>query len=248
LAKTIHDSFLYAVAAGLVPGHTPIRKWGNNSAISTTEEDVWSAGGVYVFPSNSGESLEIVSAGADTAEITIEGLDVGFSRQTVTANLNGTTPVAIPGTWTRVNRAYNSDSSAFANAVIVRKAGAGATYADLSVSHQQTSQAIYTVPSGYTGLILQADGSINRTGTSSLAADYFLNVREFGKVFRKKWHAGVQKDGSSLVFDNMVIPEKLKEKTDVKMSGVAATTTVSGSAWFYILLLENKQIPGLNNA
>jgi hypothetical protein len=247
MAQTLLDQFLMAVAAGLVTGHSPIRKWGNNSAISTTEEDIWSAGGVYTFPSNTGESLEVVSAGADTAEITIEGLGKEFGAQKETVTLNGTTPVAIPGIWTRVNRAYNSDSSAFANLVIVRKV-AGATYAHLAVSHQQTSQAIYTIPAGCTGLVLTVNGSVNRTGTSSLAADYFLNVREFGKVFRKKWHAGVQKDGSSLVVDKMILPEKLLEKTDVKMSGIAQTTDVSGSAWFYILLLTNSKIPGLSNA
>ena len=248
MAKSIHDEFLYAVAAGIVPGHSAVRKWGNNSDIGSTEEDVWSAGGAYAFPSDSGTTIEVVSGGADTAQITIEGLDFGFNIQKATITLNGTTPVAVPGTWTRVNRAYNSNSAVFSNTVTVRESGAGDTYAHLSSSHQQTSQAIYTVPSGHTGLILDANVSVNRTGAATLSADFFLNTREFGKVFRKKWHVGVQKDGSSHIKDNMILPEKLIEKTDIKMSGIVDTTAISGSAWFYILLLNNNLCRGISSA
>ncbi|MES0329157.1 MAG: hypothetical protein ABUK06_02600, partial [Dehalococcoidales bacterium] len=224
-------------------------KWGNNTAITTTEEDLWSAGGAYAFPSDSGVSLEVVSsdAGDTTQVVTIEGLAGNFTEQSETITLNGTTAVVVPGTWTRVNRAFNSNSAVFDGAVSVQAAGAGAVYASLAATHQQTSQAIYTIPAGCTALILDVKGSINRTGATSLAADYFLNVREFGKVFRKKWHVGVQKDGNSNVEDNMIIPERVPEKTDIKVSGIAATTDVSGSAWFYVLVMSHKAIPGLSD-
>jgi hypothetical protein len=236
----ISKDALYAISMGLVPKISRVRKWGHNPVIGTTEEDVWVNGAVYAFPSDSGESLELVSSAADTEEITIQGLDIGFNQQEDTVILNGTTPVAIPGTWTRVNRAFNSNGTLFTGTVSVRQSGAGPVYASLLPSHQQTSQAIYTVPSGHKGLILETNCAINRTGAASLAADFFLNVREFGKVFRKKWHAGVQKDGTSHVKDDMPLPEPLNEKTDVKMSGVAGTTDISGSAWFYVLLIDER--------
>jgi hypothetical protein len=238
--RYVSKDALYAIANSMIPGLSRVRKWGHNSAVTTTEEDIWVNGGVYAFPADAGESLELVSTAADDEEITIQGLDIGFNQQEYNVTLNGTTPVPIPGTWTRVNRAFNNDSTSFTGTVSVRKSGAGAVYASLLPTHQQTSQAIYTIPAGHKGLVLETNCAINRTGAASLAADFFLNTREFGKIFRKKWHAGVQKDGTSHVKDDMVLPECLIEKTDVKMSGVAGTTDISGSAWFYILLIDER--------
>lgn len=45
-------SYLYDIAEGNVSGHTPWSKIGFNPAVTTSEEDIWSFGGSYVFPTS----------------------------------------------------------------------------------------------------------------------------------------------------------------------------------------------------
>ena len=52
--------YLYDIAEGNVTGHTPWTKIGYNPAL-TTEEDIWSAGGLYVFPA-AATQMEVVSS------------------------------------------------------------------------------------------------------------------------------------------------------------------------------------------
>lgn len=76
--------YLYDIAEGNVSGHTPWSKIGYNPAITTTEEDIWSYGGVYTFPS-AAMTIEVASDSA-TADA-----DVGTILFTGTCDTGGTT-------------------------------------------------------------------------------------------------------------------------------------------------------------
>ena len=154
-------------------GFTVVHKFGRNAAIGTSWVPV-AFGGVYVTP-QAAVSLEFVSASANDAlnssgmhELTVIGLDASWAEQTVVTAAHatdGTTAVAISGTWLRVYRAYVSQSGSYPNvgggshaaAITVRVASAGATYATIDASGSlprgQSEIACYTIPTGKTGYV-----------------------------------------------------------------------------------------------
>lgn len=76
--------YLYDIAEGNVPGHTAWSKIGFNPAVTTTEEDVWSAGGVYVFPTGATPMAVIGGATDDGAPAIFSGTSTGGSLTTLT--------------------------------------------------------------------------------------------------------------------------------------------------------------------
>ncbi len=80
--------YLYDISEGNVSGHTRWAKIGYNPAITTSEEDVWSYGGAYVFPS-SAMTIEVASDSA-TADA-----DLGTILFTGTCDAGGTTTTLI---------------------------------------------------------------------------------------------------------------------------------------------------------
>jgi len=80
--------YLFDIAEGNVSGHDDFTKIGYNPLGSTTEQDIWSAGGLYVFPLAE-QAMELVS-GNNTQDIgtVIKGDATG---NTVQADADGTT-------------------------------------------------------------------------------------------------------------------------------------------------------------
>ena len=76
--------YLYDIAEGNVSGHTAWSKVGYNSAITTSEEDIWSAGGTYVFPT-AADGWDVVSSSTKDAGTEIHsGSDATITATTIT--------------------------------------------------------------------------------------------------------------------------------------------------------------------
>jgi hypothetical protein len=90
----VHDGLLgvlpdgHMIAERLITGHTPLFRIGYNPAITTTEEDLWSNGGKYVWPTAE-MGMEVVSDN-NTQDVgtVIKGDETG---DTVTSDADGTT-------------------------------------------------------------------------------------------------------------------------------------------------------------
>jgi len=105
-------NFMLEVVKGNVPGHSAINKFGQNPAVATTGEDVWSGGGTYAFYPTTAQNMEILSdsandtaAGTGARTVQVFGLDENWEEATETVILNGTTPVALTNTYIRMFRA-----------------------------------------------------------------------------------------------------------------------------------------------
>jgi len=64
--------YTYDIAEGNVSGHSGLFKIGYNPDVTTTEEDLWSAGGTYVWPTAE-QQMEVVSGSATDAGTVIKG-------------------------------------------------------------------------------------------------------------------------------------------------------------------------------
>ena len=225
-------SFGMSVAEGLIDGHSFVRKFGRNPDVDTTAETVWTAGGIYTFPT-AAETLEVVSAdaadtSAGTGARTVEvfGLDTNFAEQSETVTLNGITPVATSNTYLRCYRA------------VVRTAGSGGENAGTITIDQQTSSTVvaeiaagvnqtqlgaYTVPNGYTAHILGLIISV--TKNTGVGCDVDMLVRPENEVFQVKGTYGCHSDTGS-VWIHFESPIVLEEHTDIRFD--ATCTSVNG--------------------
>jgi len=84
MPRVIAQQYLEEIAEGNITGHTPWSKIGYNPAVTTSEEDLWSAGGTYVFPS-AATIMEVLSSSAAADE------DVGTILFDATCDAGGTT-------------------------------------------------------------------------------------------------------------------------------------------------------------
>jgi hypothetical protein len=158
-------------------GFTVVHKFGRNADVAGAWEPI-SLGGVYQMPT-AAVSLEFLSSdaadalnGAGMHELTVIGLNASWAEQTVSTAAHatdGTTAVAISGTWLRVYRAYVSSSGTYPTSfggshvgdITIRVASAGATWATIDeanggavdIARGQTEIGCYTVPTGKTAYL-----------------------------------------------------------------------------------------------
>ncbi len=214
---------------GQVQGASVEWKFGYNTIVGTTEEDIWEQGGLYPFPT-SASTLSVVSTANDTMEIFIDGLDADFNRVSETITLTGVTPVITTNSYLRVNRAYNNNGTPKAGAITFTHAISG-IIASIPIGSEQTLQALATIPSGFTAYLFQGMASVGK----GKDAQIFFKYRLLDKVFRISETFGLYESTYEAKRPFIVLPEK----TDLKVSAITSVSATQVSAQFGILLLNN---------
>jgi hypothetical protein len=225
-----------AINLGMVSGVIDDVKFGHCPNAQITPTDVWELGAtipVYVFPPDAGETIEAVSDNiADVGvKVTWEGLSPAGAPQAQEVTLNGATPVPVPGVWRVVNRGYNSDSTLFVGNISARGDGVTSTnvYASISPDDQQTSQAIMVTPASRIAVINNFSTAINKTGGATPSAIMRLAVQRPGGVFRTLIRYGIQRDGTSNLSSDLIVPIPIPPLSKVKVTAepTAADTDIS---------------------
>ena len=219
-----------AVSAGDIStlAKRSIHKFGNNPSISntvstTSPETIWDGSSEYVFPPNVGTGIQIKSSeGSDSQEFIVQGLDENFKDQSWTGNLNGVSDVNIEGSWSRVFRSFNNDSTPISGNINIHASGDAATsYAQVLAGNDQTLMALYTVPSDCTGyLVGYHSTAYNPSSASEINYTIQLKTREYGKVFRVQEIFSV--NTSNGISQNLPFPNRLEPKTDILFNVVSA--------------------------
>ena len=234
---------LLDISRGLVPGHSYINKFGRNTDIDTTAEDVWDGGGTYTF-SSTADITHAVSSAADTITIEVQGLDTNWDQVTQDVTLTGTTAVALTTSLIRVFRMRNTSGTAAAGNIQV---GVGTTTgsfsaanlrAQITLGFEQTLMAIYSVPRGKTAYATNYWANINKANATG-ALDVTTYTRFFGGVFRVGLTTGLIAGGSSHFQHKWEPYPALPEKSDIKIVGIGSTNNFDVSAGFDLILVDN---------
>lgn len=236
-------------ARGAIPNWSSDHKFGRNPLISTstTPEDIWNGGGIYLgIPVGSaGETVDVASSdAADTATgtgarvIELFGLDANYNEQSELITLAGLTKVTSTKIWVRVNRyIIISSGSVLTNAGVI------------TINHTTTTDNIFivspigsggskvlitTVPAGMVLLLKGVYVVVEKT--SGGGTDVELTLRSCNAVtgeqrILRHWAAG------ELIPLNppFSVPLLIEEKTDlwVRVDSVSANNTVvSGDMQF----------------
>jgi len=169
------NDFYFEVARGSRTGFTPIQAFGTNGDVDAAE-DIFAAGGSIPWAA-SAQSLEVLSSSTDddgapvgtgARTVRIEGVDADWNFKTQDAVLDGTSAVALTGTWLRVNKVrVLTAGSTFSNVgtITVRIAAAGATWVTIPATVSESDGAFYSVPNGYRLIVTSIQASVSSAGT-----------------------------------------------------------------------------------
>jgi len=231
--------FLLEVAKGNITGHSIMSKFGQNNALSGAYEDVWDGGGTYSYPANATASITHIYStdGGDGQDIEVQGLSSDGTLTVQTKTLDGTTAVALDTALWRVFRLRNmgvTDNAGIVHASVSNKA---TSYAQIAIGNNQTLMALYTIPLGKTGYLLQGTNSL--TGTNrTYSVSGKMSMRAYGGVFQLKKTFGLSSDGSSYMVMPFPLPAKMPAKTDIRVSAISSATGGINTT-FEILLVDD---------
>ena len=218
------------IEGGKIDKLSGIHKFGYNSAVGTSYETVWDAGGTYAFPTTATVATITSASGATDSgvKVTIEGLDANYVEQSEEVTLNASGTFTTTNTYLRIHRAFNSGSTDLAGDVTITVDSL--TVAKILSEYQQTEMLVYTIPADKTGYILQVDASVQKNQEIVVK----IQVREPGGVFRTRGILASFGTPANRKFD---LPMMLPEKTDIRIDVKAgATTEVAGE---FELVLES---------
>ena len=234
------EPFELQVARGQIAYHESIYKFGNNPEIADSIETVWSQGGLYSYLTSasvlkvSSSSTDDTSAGTGARTVQLFGLDGDYNEISEVVTLNGQTAVNTTQSYLRINRMIvRSAGSGGANAGIIY-AGTGTVttgvpaniYATVNGDGtNQTLMALWTVPAGYTGYLMQYDISNGTTSNTPAVCTLLLVARPYGEVFQSK---DVKSLTTGMHIENgLVVPIQFAEKTDIEVRAVSSSASVT---------------------
>ena len=196
-------------------------KFGKSAALSTnTLETVWSVGGNENYISTNDISFISSSSASDTQQITIEGHTISngeFTFVVQTATLNGQNAVGLTTDLARVSRIYNSDSTELVGRVVVYEnatlsggipTDATKIHIDIPAGFQQSFKAATTFSNTDYFIMTGFYGAVS--AKVSAAVDFYVEIRESGKVFLPKGSFTASSNGgaSDISLDPAIIVPK----------------------------------------
>ena len=171
-------------------------KFGRSGELSTnTMETISTVGGNETYLTTNDIAFISSSSASDTQQITIEGHTISngeFTFVVQTATLSGQNAVGLTTDLARVSRIYNNDSTELVGRVVVYEnatlSGGIPTdvtkiHIDIPVGFQQSFKAATTFSNTDYFIMTELYGAVSLKQTA--AVDFYLEMREAGKVFRQ---------------------------------------------------------------
>ena len=209
----------WAIAEGIYTGHGFIEKFGHNSGVGATLEEVWDGSAAYVYITNASTLYISSSDNADSNVFEVTGLDASWAAQVTNVTSAGLSFVAVDGTWMRVFRVKNMGSISNIGTIYIADDNTDAggngipdTLADVKAQIQpalnQTLMAIWSVAAGKTCYMTSFYGSTS----STKATEVHVYVRPFGGVFQIKRIITIFEGSERIPWD---FPLSISAKSDV---------------------------------
>lgn len=200
-------------------------KFGRNSDLGTTQEDIWDAGGLWIKPTFAQVHTLVSTDATDTDsnvgahEVRVEGLDAANLLAEEIVALNGLTPVPTSIAYSTIFRmevisAGTSDGNV--GTITATAVSDGTVTAQINPTNNQTLMAIFTVPINYRCQMLQYYAS----GRNHSDADIQVTLygRPIGGVWTVRNAFGLRTGGSSYVRQPFVTPQHFLSGSDIRVA------------------------------
>ncbi len=217
------------IASGAVTGYTHINKFGYSDNIQNLST-IWDGSNTYTYSTSAG-AVTVASSSSDDdgAVIEVQGLDASYHLITQDITIDGTGATNLIRVFrARVKTPATGETG---NVGDISVNIGGQLRAKILAGKGQTLMAVYTIPAGKTGYLLNLTMSVDK----SVDVIYKLMVREQGGAFNIKGQFGTF--GTPLDH-NYPIPLVFSEKTDIEIQADAGSTC-GGGATFDLILVDN---------
>jgi len=240
--------FYLAVAKGDFTGYSNVSKFGYNPTVgSGNYESIWEGSNAYPWMSTD-DQLEVLSsdtddtsAGTGARTVELQGLDSSWNLLTETVTMNGTSAVTTTGSFLRIFRARvvtAGSSGRNEGTITIRDQDTSTTRALITNGatdgNGQTLMAVYTIPAGKTGYII----NINVSSAKDQEQDYRLMSRD-NAVANAAWNVKEFLTGRGGFSDwRKYAINKVTEKTDIDLQ-VISNSTSAAAGGFELILIDN---------
>jgi len=224
------------IARGLTRA-TPIHKFGAVPAMSQSQSGtIWDVEDT-VYPWSAFDTAGIlVAAQANASDngksVTVIGLDGDFNEVSEEFTLSSSGTVNGTQVFKRVYRAYLTGGS---NVGDVSFSRGGTEVLRITASKSQTLMAIYTVPAGYSALLMQ--GTATCQAGADATGDMFF--RYFGQTNFRVGHSFEVSGTGGQYFYPFAVPLKIPEKSDIDIRATVRSNNARVTATFDIILIPN---------
>lgn len=236
-AKYIEDDFLN-IARGNVKGISSIHKFGAAPAMSVnTTGTIWDVNDtVYpwsAFNTPGVLTIPAVNAADNGHRVNVFGLDANFNLIEEDFTLSSSGTVTGTKTFARVYRAYYYNTVTNVGDINIQRGGV--TVARISAGKAQTLMAVYTVPAGYTGYLMQGTASIQYGGDATI--DMFVHY--YGQTSFRIGHSA-EVAGTGMPYNyKFSVPIAIPEKSDIDIRTRVRSNNARVTAAFDIILVSN---------
>jgi len=240
--------FYLAVAKGDFTGYSNVSKFGYNPTVgSGNYESIWEGSNAYPWMS-AADQLEVLSsdtddtsAGTGARTVELQGLDSSWNVLTETVTMNGTSAVTTTGSFLRIFRARvvtAGSSGRNEGTITIRDQDTSTTRALITNGatdgNGQTLMAVYTIPAGKTGYII----NINISSKKDQEQTYRLMARD-NTVANAAWNVKEFLTGRGGFSDwRKYAINKATEKTDLDFQ-VISNSTSAAAGGFELILIDN---------
>ena len=192
-------------------------KFGKSGTLSTNRETVWNVGGHETYVTGNTITHVSSSSASDNQTLKLEchtvsgtGTDSQFTFVVQTVTLNGQTPVALDTPVARVSRVFNDNGTELVGAVYVYEidgttvtAGvpspASKIHSKIDAGFQQGFKGATTFSNEDYYVLTGGFGSVSYK--QAAAVDFYLEVRQAGKVFIQQAAVSANASGGSWQID-----------------------------------------------
>lgn len=236
-AQSTHDiPYGLPIVKGQIDALSGVHKYGYNDACGTVWESVWDGGGTYNWITTPGTLTATSSAGASDSgvSVTLEGVHgTTWEPLIETVVLNGSGVGVTSGSFGRVHRGYITGTSDSTGDITVTVTGSATVHAIIKSEFNQTQMAVYTIPAGYNGYLVQLSATIQKNQDMVLA----YRTREYTDgVGYSPWRAkSVISSFAGSVDRKFDFPEHMTARTDIDLQ-VKCGAVAEVSADFEIIL------------
>ncbi len=235
-------SYFTEIAEGNISGHKFISKFGFDTDVDSSAQEVWTGSRVYPYMSTASTLYLSSSNTNDDQPYEIQGLDGNWKEQTATVTANGFNPITLPGTWIRVFRAKNMGTTDNAGIIYIHldadPGGDGVpdtiatdSKAEIAVGYNQTLMTMWSVPVNHTAFIVNFYASCAHA--TAKTGEITLWVRPFGGVFQAKKIISINSGQTAKI--EYPFPIKAEAKSDIRVtakSPTALTVSAGFDAWY----------------
>lgn len=242
------------VAKGSIPGYSSVNKFGHADAVLATQTTIWDQSTLYSYLASatilqiSSSDVDDTAAGPGARTVMIFGLDADYNEIDEAVILDGRTQVPTEKKYLRIFRMHVMTTGATGYNEGDIYAGTGSPTAGVppnkfakivydttfSRGENQTLMSLYTVPAGKTAYLMRF--WFNENSAKSFETWIYTRDNAIGSPFQVKLRTMLL-DG--IVDQNLSVPLKFTEKTDIEMRAAVAAPPADISAGFDLILIDN---------